>query len=62
LGEQMTWRNVGLWIHGHIHTSNNYELHGNGGATRIICNPRGNMTKNGSFENGLFNPSLVVDV
>ena len=51
-----------LWIHGHTHTSNDYEIQGTGGSTRIISNPRGNMKKNGSFENALFNPSFVVDV
>lgn len=43
------------WIHGHVHNSNDYELTGNGGTTRVISNPRGNMRKNGSFENGQFN-------
>jgi predicted phosphodiesterase len=53
---------AGLWIHGHIHTSTDYEIQRNSGTTRIICNPRGNMTKDGSFENVLFNPSFVVEV
>jgi Icc-related predicted phosphoesterase len=53
---------AGLWIHGHIHSSNDYLLHGKGGSTRIISNPRGNMKKNGAFENAHFNPALVVEV
>jgi hypothetical protein len=53
---------AGLWIHGHIHSSNDYAIQGDGGSTRIISNPRGNMKKNGSWENGQFNPSLVVEV
>ncbi len=53
---------AGLWIHGHIHTSNDYEVQWDEGSTRIISNPRGNMKRNGSFENILFNPSFVVEV
>lgn len=29
--------NVPLWIHGHTHSSFDYQLHG----TRVVCNPRG---------------------
>ena len=29
--------NVGLWIHGHIHQTADYQL----GQTRVVCNPRG---------------------
>ncbi len=47
-----------LWIHGHIHSSADYVV----GNTRVVCNPRGYGHWNGSFENALFNPSLIVEV
>lgn len=47
-----------LWIHGHVHSSHDYEHFG----TRVICNPRGGLTKDGSHENLYFNPALVVEV
>lgn len=47
-----------LWIHGHTHTSHDYEVDG----TRVICNPRGYLRKTGNFENPDFNPRLVVEV
>jgi Icc-related predicted phosphoesterase len=43
----------GLWIHGHVHNSFDYEI----GRTRIICNPHGY-----GDENIDFNPSLVVEL
>ena len=52
-----------LMIHGHTHTSFDYELvdelYGAGVATRIICNPRG---YHGQEINTGFNPTLVVDL
>jgi Icc-related predicted phosphoesterase len=42
-----------LWAHGHVHASFDYRV----GATRVICNPHGYGTENGSF-----NPELVVEV
>lgn len=44
-----------LWIHGHIHSSNDYMI----GKTRIISNPRGYV---GHEINSDFNPELVVEV
>jgi len=42
------------WLHGHTHTSFNYEF----GATRIVCNPRGYGAEN---EAG-FDPALVIEL
>lgn len=44
-----------LWVHGHIHTANDYII----GDGRVVCNPRGYAYHN---EHTGFNPSLVVDV
>ena len=44
-----------VWVHGHIHQSQDYIL----GDTRIMCNPRG------YYPNGLnseFNPNLVISL
>jgi hypothetical protein len=49
---------AGLWIHGHMHHSLDYNVDG----TRIVCNPRGYMHKNGGFENSRFNPAFLVEV
>lgn len=51
------FKGVGLWIHGHTHTSFDYETHG----CRVVCNPRGYRLKDSSFENANFNPALIVD-
>jgi hypothetical protein len=42
------------WVHGHTHTSFDYEV----GATRITCNPHGYGREN----EGGFDPGLVIDV
>lgn len=47
---------VNLWIHGHTHTSFDYETHG----CRVVCNPRGYLQRDGSFENPRFNPGLLL--
>ena len=43
-----------LWIHGHIHTSQDYHI----GNTSIICNPRGYPDE----RNSNFIPNLVIEV
>jgi predicted phosphodiesterase len=43
-----------LWIHGHVHTQQDYEI----GNTRIICNPRGYPDE----QNKDFIPDLVIEV
>lgn len=35
-----------LWIHGHTHSSFDYEI----GRTRVVCNPRGNNRGNPAFD------------
>lgn len=46
-----------LWIHGHMHHSVRYRLHG----VRVVCNPRGYVV-NGAPENPHFDPRLVVEI
>jgi len=43
-----------LWLHGHTHTSCNYEI----GKTRIVCNPFGYPDD----LNEQYNPKLVIEV
>ena len=47
-----------LWIHGHVHSSYDYEING----TRVVSNPKGYLHKNGGYENPQFNPCFVVEV
>jgi hypothetical protein len=54
-----------VWIHGHIHSQNDYQI----GNTRIIANPRGypaghhwHWRPGGPRENPDFNPTMVVEV
>lgn len=49
---------AGLWIHGHMHESVDYVVNG----TRIICNPRGYMHRNGGFENHSFKSCGIWEV
>lgn len=44
-----------IWIHGHIHSSCDYQL----GKTRVICNPRGYPREYGQHG---FNPELTFDI
>lgn len=43
-----------LWVHGHIHEQQDYEV----GNTRVICNPRGYPGE----RNEHFTPNLIVDI
>jgi len=43
-----------LWIHGHIHTQQDYMI----GKTRVVCNPRGYTDE----PNVAFIPSLVIEI
>lgn len=45
-----------LWVHGHTHSSSDYRHH----ATRVMANPRGYRRRDGSMENGAFDPCLIV--
>lgn len=47
-----------LWVHGHMHESLDYQL----GNCRVVCNPCGYIERNGSTENGVFNPNYVVEL
>jgi Icc-related predicted phosphoesterase len=49
---------TGLWIHGHIHDSVDYDVNG----TRVVCNPRGYLHKNGGYENPNFKMNFIVEV
>lgn len=42
-----------LWVHGHVHTSFDYQI----GETRVLCNPHSYPSENPDF-----NPALVVAV
>jgi Icc-related predicted phosphoesterase len=44
-----------LWVHGHMHESYDYEIHG----TRVVCNPRGYAP---AALNPDFRPDLVMKV
>jgi len=47
-----------LWVHGHMHESFDYQI----GACRVVCNPFGYMSKNGSHENEGFRPDCIVEI
>lgn len=47
-----------LWVHGHTHHSFDYRR----GRTRVLANPRGYPMRDGSRENPVFDPALVVTV
>lgn len=53
-----------LWIHGHTHDSCDYRLADAGRTVRIVCNPRGYPVgrRARSFENGCFDPALLVEI
>ncbi|MBV8048843.1 MAG: metallophosphoesterase [Paludibacterium sp.] len=53
--ENLVGAPVALWIHGHIHSSCDYILHG----TRVICNPRGYMPIQ---PNPQFNPACLIEL
>ena len=46
-----------LWVHGHTHVSFDYDLKG----TRVVCNPRGYVLRNG-VENTSFDPIKIVSL
>lgn len=51
-----------LWIHGHTHTSFDYEIEREDGhKARVVCNPRGYADEL-RCENPDFNPELVIEV
>jgi Icc-related predicted phosphoesterase len=48
---------IKLWIHGHTHDPADYLV----GDTRVVCNPRGYVSKDYSEETG-WDPSLVISI
>ena len=46
-----------VWIHGHTHSSSDYELYG----TRVLANPRG-YARDGHSENSKFNIDATVEI
>jgi predicted phosphodiesterase len=49
-------RKPALWVHGHTHTSCDYQL----GSTRVVCNPFGYVSQ--GERNDAFNENLNIDV
>lgn len=49
---------IDLCIHGHTHSSCDYEIYG----TRVICNPFGYYDPYYGYENKNFNPNLIVEL
>lgn len=49
-----------LWVHGHTHSSFDYEA----GGTRVVCNPKGYgpLRPGGRAENGDFDPLKVIEI
>lgn len=48
--------NIDLWVHGHTHSSFDYEMED---GPRVVCNPRGYV---GYEPNLKFNPSMVIRI
>lgn len=53
LSEMIAAHQPDIWVHGHVHSSFDYQL----GQTRVLCNPRGYWD-----ENPAFNASLTVEI
>ena len=54
-----------VWIHGHAHSSFDYQIGDREISARVVCNPRGyplSRLRPGEFENPGFNPGLVVEI
>lgn len=47
-----------LWIHGHTHTSMDYQIE----KCRVVCNPCGYVRRSGGNENANFNPNFIVEI
>lgn len=59
LDKVMTTYHPDFWIHGHTHSSFDYNI----GKTRVICNPHGyKQAKHHRVENTSFRKDLVIDV
>jgi len=54
-----------VWIHGHAHTSFDYQVGDREGSLRVVCNPRGyplSRLHPYKFENPGFDSGLMVEV
>ena len=54
-----------IWIHGHAHTSFDYQVGDRERSARVVCNPRGyplSRLHPDKFENPGFDPDLMVEV
>lgn len=54
-----------VWIHGHAHTSFDYQIGDRESSARVVCNPRGyplSRLRPGAFENPEFDPARMVVV
>ena len=54
-----------VWIHGHAHTSFDYQIGDREISARVVCNPRGyplSRLRPGEFENPGFDPGLMVEI
>lgn len=47
-----------LWVHGHIHASRDYQL----GPCRVVSNPCGYKTRDGTPQNPDFDPDFIVEL
>jgi len=47
------WGAPALWVHGHVAARADYRI----GRTRVVANPRGHPTENGSFD-----PALIIEI
>lgn len=48
-----------LWLHGHLHCSQDYRVEHASGSTRVVCNPRGHAQKG---EPVRFQPQLLLEL
>jgi predicted phosphodiesterase len=55
LSDLITHSEIDYWIHGHTHHSSDYIV----GGTRVICNPRGMITRK---LNDTFNPNFILEI
>ena len=54
-----------VWIHGHAHTSFDYQMGDRGYSARVVCNPHGyplSRLRPGEFEDPGFDPGLMLEV
>lgn len=48
-----------LWLHGHLHCQHDYRVEHTRGNTRVVCNPRGFVSRG---ETATHQPALVIEV